>query len=143
MHVSGFMTPASKVFSCFDDSTIERALTLILKEKISSVVVINRESQAVGIVTKTDIASSYQRGLALDEPVNAIMSSELFCVHDTDSRDTVAALFQDKHINHAIVLNSEGLFVGIVSSWDVAAECARDGKAWPWIRSDDGRIHAH
>lgn len=142
MHVAGFMTPATKVFSCFDDSPIDRALTLMLTEKVSSVVVINRESQAVGIITKTDLASSYQLGLDLQQPASEIMSKELYTVRETDSRDTVAALFHAKHINHAVVLNSEGIFVGLVSSWDVAAECARDGKAWPWIRSDDGRIHA-
>ncbi|GAX17572.1 hypothetical protein FisN_18Hh223 [Fistulifera solaris] len=142
MHVTGFMTPATKVFSCFDDSPIDRALTLMLNEKISSVVVINRENQAVGIVTKTDLASSYHRGIDLQQPVSQIMSSELYTVRETDSRDTVADLFQKKHINHAVVLNNEGIFVGLVSSWDVAAECARDAKAWPWIRSDDGRIHA-
>jgi CBS domain-containing protein len=142
MHVTGFMTPATKVFSCFDDSPIDRALTLMLTEKVSSIVVINRENQAVGIVTKTDLASSYHRGIDVQQPVSQIMSSELYTVRETDSRDTVADLFQKKRINHAVVLNSEGIFVGLVSSWDVAAECARDAKAWPWIRSDDGRIHA-
>ena len=136
------MTPATKVFSCFDDNPIDRALTMMLTEKISAVVIINKENQAVGIVTKTDLASSYQRGLDLQKPVSEIMSSALYTVHDTDSRDTVADLFQKKHINHAVVVNSEGIFVGLVSSWDVAAECARDAKAWPYIRSDDGRIHA-
>jgi hypothetical protein len=32
-------------------------------------------------------------------------------------------------------------FRGLVSSWDITVECARDDRAWPWNRTEDGKFH--
>jgi hypothetical protein len=54
------------------------------------------------------------------------------------SRDNAAIFFEKKKIHHAIVSKGDD-FVGLISSWDVAAECARDLYAWPENRTEDGR----
>jgi hypothetical protein len=43
--------------------------------------------------------------------------------------------------NHAIVVDENQHFQGLVSSWDIAKECAADDRSWPWNRSEDGRFH--
>jgi len=42
--------------------------------------------------------------------------------------------------HHVLVVDDSSLFVGLVSSWDVSAEDAKDSRAWPYLRSDDGEI---
>ena len=39
-------------------------------------------------------------------------------------------------------MNKNADFVGLVSSWDITVECARDDRAWPWNRPEDGRFHS-
>jgi hypothetical protein len=43
--------------------------------------------------------------------------------------------------HHAIVVGPNAEFKGLVSSWDITVECARDDRAWPWNRPEDGRFH--
>ena len=38
-------------------------------------------------------------------------------------------------------MNKYAEFVGLVSSWDITVECARDDRAWPWNRPEEGKFH--
>ena len=40
-----------------------------------------------------------------------------------------------------MVTNDNGEFLGLVSAYDVTADTANETRAWPWIRSEDGRFH--
>lgn len=37
-------------------------------------------------------------------------------------------------------MDKDAEFVGLVSSWDIAVECARDDRAWPWNRPEGGKF---
>ena len=136
MLVSNFMIPASKVVTVTVTDTIEAAIDAIVKNHISSVLVMNGDSKPAGIVTKTDLVTAYQQGRGLSETVAAIMQTDVKTIQDTMSRDDAAKLFERNHIHHALVVNQEGAFVGMASTWDIASECAKDSRAWPWIRSE-------
>ena len=73
--------------------------------------------------------------------VSEIMTKHPKVVRHDVTRDEAAKFFELKQIHHAIVVNEFGTFVGLISSWDIAVECARDDRAWPFIRSADGRFH--
>jgi CBS domain-containing protein len=130
------MIPASKVVTVSLTDTIGAAIDAIVKNHISSVLVMNDDNKPVGIVTKTDLVTAYQQGRGLSETVAAIMQTDVKSIQDTMSRDDAAKLFERNHIHHAIVVNQEGTFVGMASTWDIASECAKDSRAWPWIRSE-------
>ena len=140
MHVSAFMVPADKVQKCSEWDPVDKVLDLILKNKISAVVVIGEYDKAVGIVTKTDLVEAYQKGVSLDQKVGKIMVQPLDTILATDPRDHAAAMFERQGHHHAVVVNDHGEFVGLISAWDIAAECARDSRAWPWLRTDDGKM---
>jgi hypothetical protein len=42
--------------------------------------------------------------------------------------------------HHALVVDKNGDFRGLISSWDITAECARDDRAWPWNRQEGGKF---
>jgi CBS domain-containing protein len=69
------------------------------------------------------------------------MKKDVKTVLDTQSRDQVASAMEHEEIHHAVVVNKDGKFVGLVSAWDVTAECARDARAWPWTRTVNGKVH--
>lgn len=143
MLISGFMIPSAKVASCKPGDTAKVALDNMVSKKIGAIIVVSPENanQAVGILTKTDFVEAYQKGLSLETPVAQIMSANLQTLRDNLSRDQAAEFFQDNHNHHAVVVDAKGNFVGLISAWDVSTECAKDGKAWPWNRSEDGRFH--
>ncbi|KAL7554330.1 hypothetical protein ACHAWF_017770 [Thalassiosira exigua] len=56
-----------------------------------------------------------------------------------DDRDKVARILEESHTHHVVVFDGEN-FVGLVSSWDVAAECSKDNRAWPYLRDEHGKV---
>ena len=148
MHVSGFMVPAEKVATCGPRDTIKQAMDAMLEKKVGSVVVVLAGRRLhgayhvpVGLVTKTDLVSAYKQGLTLDHAVKEIMSKDIQTCDINLSRDGAAALLERNKTHHAIVVDGNKHFEGLISSLDIASECAKDNKAFPWNRSPDGRFH--
>ena len=143
MHVSAFMVPADKVHTCQPKDTIEKALNLVADYNISAIVVTGAYGEPAGIVTKTNLVSAYKNKIPLNRSVSEIMTKqpELHTLLDTDSRDAAAKMLEKCGHHHAVVVNAQGHFVGLISAWDIVAEVARDARAWPWSRTDDGKVH--
>jgi CBS domain-containing protein len=143
MRVSEFMIPADMVVTCSPADTIQNALDLMVTKKIGAVVVLHQSNyhMPVGIATKSDIVRAYQKGIPSTTHMGEIMSRNLTTMRDTLARDDAAKVFDREKIHHAVVLGENGEFKGLVSSWDIAVECARDARAWPWNRSTDDKFH--
>ena len=143
MIVSGFMIPAAKVATCVPTDTAKTALDSMVKLKIGAIIVVspNNAKQAVGILTKRISSRPINKAYRLDTPVSMLMSATLQTLRDTTSRDAAASFFESHGNHHAVVVNDKGDFVGLISAWDVSTECSKDGKAWPWNRSPDGKFH--
>ena len=56
------------------------------------------------------------------------MSTTLYPATPEMSRDEAAEILQKRKIHHAVVRNASGKFAGLLSSWDIARECALDAK---------------
>jgi len=145
MRVNAFMIPAAKVISCTEDDSIQKVVSDMTSHKISCIVVVDKtnDKKALGIVTKTDLVMAYEKQVALTDSVAKIMTQGCKTVVDTMQRDDVAKVIEENHFHHVVVVDEKtGDYVGLVSAWDVATECAKDARAWPYTRTADGRIHA-
>jgi len=140
MLVKDFMVKAKDVVKCSEWDPIMNVIDAVLEKHISSVVVVDKEGFPVGIVTKTDLVRGYQKGVSLHQKVGVIMAKELKTVPDTLGRDDASKTFERNEIHHAVVVDKEGKFAGLISSLDIASEVAKDSRAWPWNRTPDGRI---
>lgn len=164
MKVSEFMIPASKVVSVNPEDTVRKVMDLMLEKNIGAVVVTppqdnddnnddSSEQQIVpmplGIITKSDILKAYHARVNIDEPCTAIMcgrhleerpSNDLITCTPSCSRDRAARVLEQNHMHHLIVVDEKqaSKFVGLISSWDITSECAKDDRAWPWIRNAKG-----
>ena len=56
------------------------------------------------------------------------------------SRDEVASAMTRRRVHHVVVTDSEGFFLGIVSSWDVARDVGRGWELPFWEEFFD-RVH--
>ena len=156
MKVSGFMVPAEKVVSVSPTDSVRLVMDLMLDKKIGAVVVIEKDESKgldvdaetplpmpVGIITKSDVMKGYHNRIGIDDPCEAIMhKGDLATCTPNVSRDRAASMLEKNHFHHLIVTDEKHeRFIGLISSWDITAECARDDRAWPWPRSEDGKFH--
>ena len=116
----------------------------MISKQVGAVVIISStelKSIPQGIVTKTDILQAYRRRVDISEPCkNIINDKPLVTCKPDDDRDAAASTLEKHKMHHVIVVHEEQ-FVGIVSSLDIAKECAKDNRAWPYLRSEDGQVH--
>eukprot|EP01083_Nonionella_stella_P032787 89704_1 len=143
MLVSGFMIPFNKVLKCQTSDTLRQALNLMTDWKVSCLVIV-LEDKATGIITTTDICRCYHDGTSLDCQVGDVLLSTagIKKIKKTVDRDTAAKFFEKNKIHHAVVVDGNGKDVGLISSLDIATEAAKDARAWPWNRQEDGKVHA-
>ena len=141
MKVSAFMVPSQQVFTCKEKDSVSEALTLIVDKNISALVVLNEANFPLGIVTKSDLVSAYRKAVPLDDNVEKIMNPDMAWLNQHDSRDDAAKAIERTHKHHALVKDNSGNWVGLISSWDIAAECAKDARAWPWNRNDPVKMY--
>jgi predicted transcriptional regulator len=84
----------------------------------------------VGILTKTDLLKAYTFDIKLNHPVKEIMSVGLLTCDVNMNRDEVAMILEQNKNHHAIVIDPETkLFQGLISTWDITVECAKDDRA--------------
>ena len=142
MKVSQFMKSIDDVVSCKPDDTLRDVMSTMKDNKVGAIVVLdyNEEphlsgtTKALGILTKTDFVDAYQKQLSLETPVKMIMTQILACLKSNVGRDDAAKFFEREQKHHAIVIDNDDNFVGLISAWDVASETAKDARAWPWPR---------
>ena len=144
MKVFGFMVPAEKVVSCFVGSSLKPVLDVMIEKKVGAIVVLDgmNPKKAAGLLTKSDFLQAYQKGLSLNlTAVEDIMSKHLYCMSKDMSKDEAAKFFERKKVHHAVATNEDGDFIGLLSAYDISTDTANEDRAWPWIRSEDGRFH--
>ena len=144
MKVFGFMVPADNVVSCQIGSSLKDALDAMVEKKVGAIVVLDNtfDKKPAGLLTKSDFLLAYQKGLPLSTTaVEDIMSKHLFCLSKDMHKDEAAKFFERNKVHHGIVTNEDGDFVGLISAYDITADTANEDRAWPWIRSEDGKFH--
>lgn len=144
------MIPAHMVLTATSNNSVKDVMELMVKNGVGAIVIveestsdvlINAMIQPIGIITKSDIVHAYHHQVGVEEPCTNIMSGELETCTPVLDRDQVARILEKNKHHHIIVIDDRTKqFCGLVSSWDIISECSKDDKAWPWIRSEDGRF---
>jgi len=150
MDISQCMTKADEVISCYATDTIERALELILASPttMGAVVVLHPTGNKhipVGIVTKTDLLQAYQKRLNNQEhKVREIMSTMIETLQETQTVAEAAEYFYQSQHHHVFVVNQDKQWIGLITTWDVAIQLAKDHRDWPWNnREGTSKVQTH
>ena len=114
---------SSPVYVITPDEPISHARKLMLKHKISSIVVVNNDKM-VGIVTKSDLvkrlaqAEPIWRRRPIDKvPINLVMTESPITIYPSASIKQAVELMLDNNINNIPV--TKGSVVGIVTKKDI------------------------
>jgi CBS domain-containing protein len=100
------------------DDTIDKAIALMIRHRVSGLPVLDRAGRPVGIVSEFDLLELICEGQTERDRVSHYMSPDLFGVAEDDSWVTVADAFRMKHFRRLPVLR-DGRLVGIVTRHDL------------------------
>ena len=127
MLVSGFMIPYAQVVKVQASDTVRNVVNLMLLDHVSCLVIV-LEDRATGIITKTDACWCYLNGISLDAQVGDIMpwTAGLKKIQSNVDRDGAAKFLEKNKVHHALVIDENGKEVGLISSFDIAHEVAKD-----------------
>ena len=127
------------------DDSIANVATLLIKEKIGGLPVVDENNKVVGIISETDIMQKetdiesprvlnfFQGLIFLDDikkleddmkkvaayKVEDLMSKDIITVNENDSFDFVANVMIKKSINRVPVVDKENFLKGIICRYDI------------------------
>ncbi|MGI9566772.1 MAG: CBS domain-containing protein [Nitrosopumilus sp.] len=100
------------------DSSIYDCAKLMKKHGISSVVVRNPRGKLVGIVTKTDLVSTFLVQSTASLPISKIMTKKIITVSPNDSIFEVESVLLNSKIRRVVVISKNKSPVGIITYRD-------------------------
>lgn len=103
------------------DTPIFKAAQLMEEERIGTVIVVDKNKKAIGIITDRDIVTrGIAYGYSVHEPVQTIMSKRLYVIDENDDLSTALFHMSFKQVRRLIVLNQNKELTGIISLGDIA-----------------------
>jgi CBS domain-containing protein len=117
-----FTTPsgdiAKQVITVPEDTTLQEAAQVMARQRISSLIVLNRNNVPAGIVTDRDLRRVVANARNVTDPVKNIMSISLIRVDANDSCFDAVLKMIKYNIHHMIVIK-EGELKGIITNHDL------------------------
>ncbi len=100
---------------------------LMKNKKVSSVIVIDKKAQPLGIITERDMVKRVclKNLAAIRIKIEDIMSSPLLTIMSYDSIDTASRVMTKNKIKRVVVLEADNRIVGILSVSDITKHLAR------------------
>jgi len=108
-------------------NTARDVAEIMVKKRISSVIVIDKKTKPIGIITEKDLV----RRVCLKDisasrfTVEEIMSSPLITIMAYDSVDTASRIMTRNQIKHLVVLEEDNRICGLLSVKDITKHLAR------------------
>ncbi|NSB14494.1 ABC transporter ATP-binding protein [Clostridium beijerinckii] len=96
---------------CFKNASLLRCIEKMRSSKVDSLMVIDRESYLLGIITAKQIQNKTDRNI----PVEEIMNKKFISVHQDDSIIDILELVKEHKIGQVPVLDDFGVLKGIIT----------------------------
>ncbi|HJS82200.1 MAG TPA: CBS domain-containing protein [Nitrososphaera sp.] len=120
---------AKKIVALNADSnpTVLDATKRMLRSKVGSVVMVNKNNRPVGIVTERDVLRkvSTSRRMLKEVKAKEIMSHPVITVKPYDSVETAAAVMAKMKIKRLVVVEQDGSMEGVISLTDITKRLAK------------------
>jgi CBS domain-containing protein len=125
-------------FCCLPNDSVEKAASMMKRENVGSIPVIETEQtkKLIGIVTDRDLALKIIAG-GLDPKstkVNAVMTHEVVtCLEDDDVQKALDAMAEHQ-LRRIPVVNTDNTIVGIIAQADVATRVDQPKKTAEMVK---------
>lgn len=117
-----------KVFSIEPGQTLKEAMDSIIKNKIGSLLVLEK-NEFVGIISERDLIREFHKAgdVSFGKNVSDVMTTKIVVGILEDDIEEVEALMTKNRFRHLPIMN-EGKVVGVISIGDVVKMLAADRK---------------
>ena len=102
------------VFTTQPHKSIEHACTILARNHVCAIPVVDSAGQPVGIVSATDLVPNLKK----NSPISTIMTNKVYTVPQYDDV-SIAARIMRNHQIHRVVVTHEQRVVGIISAFDL------------------------
>lgn len=104
------------------DTLVEDAATLMLEERIGSVVVVDEGGRLEGILTSTDFVRIVSKSQPKAETsVSRYMTTDVVTASANDPIADVADAMLDGGFHHMPVVDDDGVLIGMITTTDLTA----------------------
>jgi CBS domain-containing protein len=117
------------IVTCSPDTPLPAAARAMTERRSRSIVVVNRDGQAVGVITGNDLLSLYELG----DPgttVADLMSPPITCDPDLSLSEAADLLVRNEVHRLVVVDYARAAPLGILSTTDIVDEMAQEGSVW-------------
>ena len=101
------------------DATLAEIARLMKENEVGSVVIVDEWMRPVGIITERDVVMAVADGVPVTSKAERVMSGEPVQVNAKSDITEALALMLSRNIRHLVVVNDEGVLIGVVSSRDL------------------------
>ncbi len=119
LKVSDLISKDAMLVSIDEESSLYDALYTMNKRGIGSVIIVNKEQQAVGIITEKDIISAGYQNIDMNKGVKLLMSSPVLSVQEDEAITDIIALMKDKRIRRVLVVDRHSQLRTLLTNRDI------------------------
>lgn len=102
------------VVTTLPHKTVGHAQSIMTKNKIKSIPIVDNEMKVKGIITSTDLLQD----ISETTPLSHVMTTKVYTIPAYSDVHTAARVMRNHHINHLIV-SDEKRIVGVLSAHDL------------------------
>jgi CBS domain-containing protein len=130
MNVADIIRTRAQVFAISEETTVHEAARYLRERQVRAVGVLDGAGKLVGVVSQSDISDKVAaENKSAGMPVSEIMTRELVTVSPELALDECLRQMEKHGIFHLLVVDSEGVFRGMISVTDLLQVIASDQKA--------------
>jgi signal-transduction protein with cAMP-binding, CBS, and nucleotidyltransferase domain len=113
--------------TAFSGKSSQEVAGLMINKRVGSVIVIDKNTQPLGIITERDIVKHiYLKNIAASRiNVEEIMSAPLITIMSYDSIDTASRIMTKNKIKRLAVLEEDNRIIGLLSVTDIIRHLAK------------------
>ena len=107
--------------------TAQDVAQMMVKKRVGSVIIIDRKSHPIGIITERDIVKRVclKNVAASRIKLEEIMSAPLITIMSYDSLDTASRIMVKNNIKRLVVLEEDNKITGLLSVTDITRRLAK------------------
>ena len=107
--------------------TAQDVAQMMVKKRVGSVIIIDKKSLPIGIITERDIVKRVclKNVAASRIKLEEIMSAPLITIMSYDSLDTASRIMVKNNIKRLVVLEEDNRIIGLISVTDITRRLAK------------------
>ncbi len=103
------------VVTARENTTLERAIEMLYRKHIGSVVVIDKDQKCRGIFTERDAIRAVAQKMPLATPMKKAMTKKVITIREGATLSEAMGVIASKGVRHLPVIDRQGKIVGMLS----------------------------